>query len=719
MKQVLSALILAVTCTLALADPVPPIPELEAFLKAGEVVNSNDLKARGAEVEQRFALRSYKDRLGMSEEEVRAQLPDVMMFMGYLGGGPFDRALYDRFNERVALDQDDLYLRHIALSRAFDADKSNVDLLEQMRLNILEMEKQGYSPIRVCGAAYDYRDRAEDEDDPMRDDRFMIERFGVMLAEQEFDSASRTYIFDKLIKPFVNTKSEELREAMIRAVESSPDVDAWFVQMVHGVNQQQIAWIKRGSATAFRTSEEKFAAFHHHLDQSMMHFRRAHEIDPGCPQGAHYMVRSLYPRGDTWRAEGWTWVGRCMIACIDYEPLFETLRHALQDKWQGDQTSRAELAQWAARPEFAPHGLAIQALYALERSWWTYGVDYGSADWFWEEEQGAIEAVMKSLDIHIDQQVEDNLDYEHSIMAYLEFRHHQDFKKSAEHIRACENGINRNARRKMRFDDFNIASIVLPMSMDETADIARLALSYEETGEFGNAMREWERVLKILEEKKDQVAVEAVRDRVQMCDWQERFDSRAGWVELGFDEQMNGWDPVNGTWERVDDKTVRVVKKGLDNETLLVADISTDYWFEVRARARLVSNNKRPPTFGIGYSRGNRLTDEWDQMRYLSVRLHSSLTGIGWHYAGNDYKAPLPEAAEDGWYEYRLLVKGDQVEAYINDQLVGKGEHPNWKPEKEPQLIRIALAAYNAGDETIEFSDIRIRKRRPTETIEF
>lgn len=719
MKKFACALMMSVLCSFGFADPVPHMPELEAFLAEGEVVTTGDLKARGAQIELRFLFQSYQDRFGMSEDEVRAQFPDVVMFVGYLGGGKYDAELYDAFKARLSDTHEDLFLRHNALFQALSADPNNLELQARMRENALAMEQGGYSPIRVCGAAYDYRQKAEDKENPMDDDRFLLERVANMLGSIELDTAMRVYIFDKFIDPFIDTKDEDLRSTLIELLEAQDRVDPWIMEMVYGVNHERIAWIKRGTGYAYKVSDEQFDAFHANLDLSIEHLRKAYEIDPGCPQAPYFMVQSVYPRTSLWEREGWTWFGRTLIGCIDYEAVYTEMHHILQDKWHGDMTSRAEFAQWCARPDLVPYGIAIYSLYALERSWWTYGVDYGDADWFWEEEQDAIEAVMNALDLHIAQGVEEDLNYEHSIMAFMEYRYNGDLEKTAAHIRACENGINKNARRKMRFDDLNLVAITLPLSVEETKPLALQAVEHEHLDELELAIGVWEQVHAQLVDLGDHEAADALRDRLQGLRWRAAFNERSGWVELRFDEELSGWSQCDGVWERVDERTVRVKKKGNERETLLVADLDTGYWFEVRARARLVNEKDQWTTCGIGYSRGNRKTDGWDQMRYLSTRIGTGLTGIGWHFAGNDYKAPLPDTDAEGWFEYRLLVKGDQVEGYINDQLVGDGEHPNWKPEKEPDLIKLALGAFIIDDEVIEFSDIRIRKRRPPEKIEF
>ena len=112
MKQIACMIVVSFLCSLGFADPVPPLPELEAVLESGEIVTRDVLKERGAAVERRFLFKSYKDRLGMSEEEVRETFPEIVMFVGYLGGGDFDADLYEKFKASQSLTHEDLYLRH-------------------------------------------------------------------------------------------------------------------------------------------------------------------------------------------------------------------------------------------------------------------------------------------------------------------------------------------------------------------------------------------------------------------------------------------------------------------------------------------------------------------------------------------------------------------------------------------------------------------------------
>ena len=718
MKHYLCALVLCFLGSSLLADPVPDIPELEAFIARGEFVTSAELKARGGEVEQRYVIQSYRDRLGLSEAEVRERFPEVISYVGYLGGGKLERELYDRFRDGLTIDHEDLYIRHNAIYHALRADPMNETIQEQMRLNILAMEERGYSPIRVAAAAYDYRNNIEFED-PAVDDRFMLERFANMLGAIEMDTAARIYVYDKFIGPFIDSNDLKLREPLIEFIERQERVDPWTLNMVYGVNQERIAWKKRGSGYANTVSDEEFKGFHDHLDDAMVFFRKAYELDPACPQASHFMLKCVYPRGSTWRAEGWDWFGRALMSCIDYDPVFDSMRHILQYKWRGDETSRAEFAVWCARPDLAGSGVGLQSLYTLERVWWNYGVDYGDADAFWEEEQEAIEAVMRSLQLRIESGADDDLDYEHSILAFMEYRYNGDVQKTAAHIRACENGISDNARRRMRFDDLNLVAITLPLSVEQTRPEAMVAVGYEQRGELDKAIEVWEQVYQRLLTIGDDAATDALRDRLQGLRWRSAYDDRAGWIDLTFDEQMSGWIQHDGRWERVDERTVRTRMKGRSDEQLLVADLITGYWYEMEASVRLDGNPGDNTSMGINFCRGSRKTDGWDQMRFISARPNEAVGAMGWHYAGKDYKAELPEPNEDGTYRIRLRVMGDQVEGYINDVHIGTGEIPNWKPEKEPSQIRVGLGSFRINASTAYFSNIRIRKRRPPENIDF
>ena len=719
MKYFACVIVMTALCSIGFADPVPHMPELEAFIEKGEFVTTTDLKRRGGEVEQRELFKSYKERLGLSEEEVRAQFPDIVMYVGYLGGGKFDAELYETFKARCTLDSEDLYLRHNAILKAFDQDTSREDLLETMRLNILEMREQGYSPIRVSGASADYRKRAEDENDHIADDQFMMEQVAFMLSTIELDTKARVYLFDKFVDPYIDVKDEGLRGAVYNTFENTEGIDPWFLHMVRGVNQERIAWIKRGSGYAYTVSGEEFNAFHHHLDESIKHLKKAYEIDPLCPQAPAFLVQSVYPRGSLWQSEGWTWFGRTLIGCIDYGPVYDSMRHITQDKWHGDLTSRAEFAQWCARPDLAGYGVGLQALLSLERSWWTYGVDYGDADWFWEEEGDAIEAVMRSFERRIELGWDHDLNYEHSILAFLEYRYNGDLEKTAMHIRACENGINDYARRKMRFDDLNLVAITLPLSVEQTKPKALEAVAHEQAGNLDLAIDVWNEVYTELVEIDDIEAADALRDRLQGLRWRAAYDERSGWIDMPFDEQMSGWIPHEGDWERVDNSTVRGTMKGSENELLLVADLITGYWYEMEATVHHEGPLEPHLSYGINFCRGNRQSDGWDQMRFLSVRPNEQLGAFGWHYAGKDIKTELPPANADGTYRIRLKLQGDRVSGYINGQLVGEGEIPNWKPDREPEIIRVGLGAFRINEGYVDFSDIRIRKRRPPEKIEF
>jgi len=718
MNRLMSVLLVMVAATVASA--IPPMPRLEAAIDDGAIVTTADIKADGVELETSLIVESYMKMNSQSEQEVRERYRDLLSVVAWTAGAPWDKELYDAFYARVSVDTEDPHLRHYALIKELNADPGNRELLERVREGIIEMEQRGYSPIRIAAVSWDYRYqirktlRDDDLEEPIN--RFLFERIARAAAMVQMDTETRRYLWKKFVDPFADTKNREVRDLLIEVFEQTEGVDEWFMQMIRGANQYRVGWKIRGTKYAYQTSDESFEGFHKHLDRAMVYFQLAYTIDPMCPSTSQFMVRALFPRGEDWDEAGWIWFENTVLACVDYNPVYDTLREVLKPKWQGNANSRSDLGIWCNNPRLYKTGVPLEGLYTLDKVMWSYGVEKGGVDYFWEDEGPLIDSIIKALEGSLEAGDNRNPDYERTELAYLYYKHKQDLDKASEFIRACEDGFDDNAKRLLGWDDLRLEFLVLPL-VGETAPIAKQAHTHEFKKEYDQAIELWNKVLGVFEDADDELAAKSVRGHIQSLRWAQQY-AEGRWVDLGFDEQMNGWWTHDGIWERGNESTVKAKQRKSEKETLLIADLQPGTHFEISADIEFVGQYTKYSTMGIFFHRGQRKTDQWDQMRNLSVRLGKELGSIGWHFAGNDYSEPI-EIPEDGLFTLRVVVLGDTLSGYVNGQLIGQGEVPNWKPEKEPELTRIGLGAFAPGTRDAVFSNIRIRKRRPVQELEF
>lgn len=701
---------------------IPPMPKLDQAIADEAIVVRNDLKALNVEIELRLIIDAYMRLENLTEEQVREKHADQLSYVGYIAGGSFNRAHYDALYENAKLDDPDPQYRFFKNFKSLNTDERNPVKINTLRLCVLEMEEKDYSQWRIAGAALSYRDKAakllDKEDSTDEIDRFVIQRIANVAAQTPMTSSTRWRLWESFITEFINSKKESQRNIVLDVFENTQDMDPWVLAMVRGECERKTAWQIRGGGYSYTVDADEFRGFNKHLDLSMQWFRQAYKLDPMCPSGPAYMLQALYPNGSLWEAEGYTWVERTLVACVDYPEVFDTLRHILQLRWHGDWESHKEVALWANKPELYHTMLPYQSVRFLDKVLWNYGVKRGDIQAFWDEESELIDSVMESLQGMLDNGAPISKDYAHTHLAYLNYRHKGDIEAAAHHIRACKNGFNSGARATLDWDDVRLESLVIPF-VGPTADIARSAKRHQDNKNYRLATERWNKVLEVFESMQDEIGMRCTREILQHIQWLEAYET-GDWVNLEFDEHMSGWWTHEGIWERVDQNTVQAKQDGTEKETLLIADIDPGDSFEYTAN---VSFEGKPPyysTLAIFYYRGHRVTDGYDMMRSLSARLVYREEGsMGWGFARTDYHTPI-EIPDDYTFKLRVIVEGDQVTGYINGQQIGKGDVPNYKPEKEPEDYRLAIGAWAPGlSGHAVFTNIRVRKFRQSDSLDF
>lgn len=721
-KHTLLILAIAITSLHTAANEIPPMPDLERAIADNALVTRSDLKRQNMEMEIELIIEAYMRIEGLTEEETRKKHAGYLSTVESAVGGVYKNELRNAFYDQLKEDHPDPNYRLVKLFRRLNIDKRNPVLIAKIRQCVDEMEQRGDSPWRVAAGSLSYHDKYRylvDSGEPTDEvDRYVFEHVA-KLSTGPLTSSNRWRIWDVFLDDLITSKSPARRALALEIFENTQGVDPWVLAMVRGEYERTEAWAIRGSGFSNTVDADEYMGFKEHLKLSMKWFNEAYELDPMCPAGPSKMLSALYPNGDLWDSQGYVWVERTLVACIDYTDMLSTLRHLLSHKWHGDWDTQREAALWFNKPELYHTRLPYEAVAFLEDIMYNYGKSSAGVEQFWKSEGELIDSVIQTLEgMLATDSPAISIDYMHTLLAYLHYKRSGNLVESNRHIRACTKGLRTGAMAKLRWDDFRLESKVIPY-VGPTADLAAAADQYESIQNYQKSIDKWNMVLAIFNSSDDEFGQRSARDHIQRIRWKEQYES-GRWVKLESDQHMSGWWTHEGVWSPTDQNAIKLEQDFAENETLLIADLQPGNSFEYSADVQYIGEPGYNSTFALVFYRGHRSTDGYDMHRTVSVRPVKRKEGsIGWGYARTDYHKPI-DIPDDYKFHLRVVVQGDQVAGYVNGVLIGKGDVPNYHPEKEPEINRIGIGSWAPGRKGHAlFTNIKIRKYTPSDPLDF
>jgi hypothetical protein len=161
----------------------------------------------------------------------------------------------------------------------------------------------------------------------------MAEGLGAWMVEAKPFNGDLRFTWS-LVRPFhlADPKARRLQPFFDRIAEDTR-IEAWFRHTLAGAYLTDLAWERRGSAWASKTSPQQMREFQDTLEQAGPRLKQAYQLIPSHPEPAAIMIALAMAGADDESPRAW--FDRAVAGQMDYRPAYARLLNALQPRWGG------------------------------------------------------------------------------------------------------------------------------------------------------------------------------------------------------------------------------------------------------------------------------------------------------------------------------------------------------------------------------------------------
>lgn len=486
----------------------------------------------------------------------------------------------------------------------------------------------------------------------------------------------------------LNQSQYGLRQEAYAALQSQPDADPWFVDMVGGIYYVKEGWKARGEGFADTVTEAGFKILQDNLKQARACFTRAWRLHPEYPEAATAMIEVAKASDDGGKEEMRKWFDRAVAAQLDWVDAYGSYEWGLRPRWLGsveEMLAFGEECLATGRYDTDVPWQYLAVLYTITNK------EHVPSTW---EKVGVYEKATQVCEGYATAlaQYPDRVQTWRSRNAAIAWRarRYREAKKIMYEL-------NPNVE-KSYFEAFNVSmpwvwGQVMCMTCPQGDSVEYAEKLYQE-GHDAEALEAFKPLADLLGAPESQVYL---RGRMDSLNKEIAF-AKGGWVALQPDAQFIGWQQQQrwGHWGICPDGAVL---SETNSYNLLACLMRVGDAFEIAGNIELPANNLAMAGVAVGLD----LTGE----PYWSA-LQISAGGQKAHWCDNfssDVEVVIPAAKT---YEVRLRVWEGQVAAYVNGQRCFADQTLYTSVAAAPGvLVGFAGAEYEGG---VKYRGFRIRK---------
>jgi hypothetical protein len=332
--------------------------------------------------------------------------------------------------------------------------------------------------------------------------------------------------------------------------------------MMAGHYHVKAAWDARGEARGNQVGEESWRGFFEHLTQARDILTAAWKLHEDYPEAPTLMVIVAMGGGGQLGERPREWFGRATAAQIDYGPAYQRYRNALLPRWGGSYEELQRLAMDCVQNKRFDTSVPWEGLNTIE----AIVEDSLRADvWMAPRVYETIQQVCDGYAAAFGPG--ERRDYVQSYEAGAASRaaRYPDARKALETL---GDRVDSDALRRIglmpRYDASRTYAFTGPQ-----ADALVAAEQKDQMHQVAEATAAYQKAADVLANDKSPNgrALHFVACRLQQLKWEKQFDA-GEWVDVQpTDAEMNGWEPVAGTWTL--DKDGTLTGKGDKNGLLL------------------------------------------------------------------------------------------------------------------------------------------------------
>jgi hypothetical protein len=175
----------------------------------------------------------------------------------------------------------------------------------------------------------------------------MTSAFCLYLAEPITNPLELRLRYEEFVERWEQLKPDE-KTKLLKAIEETPAIDPWLLNVIRGIAETDLAWVSRGSGWANTVTAEGWKGFREHLTKARDALVAAHKLRPDFPEAATRMITVAMGAGEELGEDEREWFDRAIAAQIDFMPAWYTLSGALLPRWGGSHEAMYALAKEAA-----------------------------------------------------------------------------------------------------------------------------------------------------------------------------------------------------------------------------------------------------------------------------------------------------------------------------------------------------------------------------------
>jgi len=499
-------------------------------------------------------------------------------------------------------------------------------------------------------------------------------------------------------------------ERLVAGVADQPDqLPAWAVELMKGFLSSRAGWEARGSGFANTVTDEGWRQFKAKQIEARDHYIRAYELNPNDCMSASRLIgvaMSGFARpGEDERF----WFDRARARQIDCVNAYQTYLWSLRPRWGGSADDIYAFAVECTDPATinsdVPY-MFFEGLVDISEE----QKDYNPIG-YWDAPGVAVLA-HRTIDAMIDQPYHARrVDWLRSLDVAVDWAN-GEWKRARETLTILGDRFDPNAiwYCKMGVAPWNVIDDVYLFSSTHARDLEQAEEFYFDN-KFDQAIAAYERIRGASADA-PQPFREALDQRIAKTKL-ERQLSAGEWFEVKFDDQLNGFRSIAGSW-RVDKDGSLVGEPGFSHDLkrslLLVSDaVGVNAW-EMTATVDATKARGKDQVGASIITHYEPRNQNWRSISFLPLR--KTVTSSRQFHIGHSFPATL---ARDKSNRVHVMIWGDNLKIEANDILVYEGPYQERSDIEFGSQFGFGAIPWPIEKGHIAFRDIRMRglKRPP------
>ncbi len=644
-----------------------PIPVDEESSPHRDYINARAAfeRATSLEVYERAGCRSAP-----WDEQAVAFLEAASQSYAFVRGAP-GAATLERMGVDVAYSNCDDPMIRLAYGRALREQRNKRSAERFLGEALATLQDRGYPNRRVGEAAAQlaaFLDCWNRNDESTRLKQLAVEAYSAAIKAGEYGGDAQRFLVADLDIVF-EFLDEESSAALCRFIQTSEQTDEWTKNVAWGHHHIETGWRVRGTGFAHTVSDEAWRVFEDHLTQARGYLERALEQNPNLPEPAvKLIVIAMTGYGRESEDERY-WFDRAAAAAWDWGPAYNAYEYALSPRWGGSRREQYLFGLECAGTERydtpIPDRLLSILLEMGEDS--ELGLAFFNQPGVYENARDLINTL---LELRADPR---NIRWLRSQQAAFAWAVEawDDCQRALEDLdgtlttsvtTSC-----RTTERRIRHD--------VALHTSDRLDVILKADKAAANGAVDAAIEQYLATLEQLDSEEELRLV--VRDRLVSAVFARDYPSQE-WIDLPMERGLPGWEPVHGVWQASFDEDA--IRGGPDDVSMMLlfkAPVG-DRW-ELRGRIKTgglqQANEGRSNAGIITHGAVDYLRDRCRVFLIFDRQNKAVVRGA------MRASSPSVEKALEGKrrkeFTFLLQMWGDEIAAYVDDQLIFAGEAPS------------------------------------------